>query len=114
MLVAVFEVIAEHFLNILRCQQIVSLRGGDVYQCHARLDAVFQVDVTVEVGGGPKVDELNAVIDATDAVNPSKPLNNAHRIPVNVIVNQVITVLEVLAFRNAIRANQQVNFAILR
>lgn len=44
-----------------------------------------------------------------DPVDPSEPLNDAHRVPVDVIVDAVVAVLEVLAFGDAVGGNQNVD-----
>jgi hypothetical protein len=54
------------------------------------------------------------VAGATNAVNASEALDNPDRIPVDVVVDEVIAVLEVLAFGDAIRGNEEVNFTLLR
>ena len=41
----------------------------------------------------------------SDTVNTSETLNNSHRIPVNIIVYQVIAILQVLTFRDTIGCN---------
>src|SRR6185312_13423719 len=76
--------------------------------------AVFQVDVFVEVGRGPEVDELDGRVGAADAVDAAETLDDAHRVPVDVVVDEVVAVLQVLAFGNAVGGDQQVDFAILR
>ena len=47
------------------------------------------------------------------AVDPPEPLDDPHRIPVNVVVHQKIAVLEVLAFRDAVCGDQDINLAQL-
>jgi hypothetical protein len=52
---------------------------------------------------------LNAFIPRSDAINPSKALDDAYRIPMNVVIDKIIAVLQVLTLGNAVRANEQVN-----
>ena len=39
-------------------------------------------------------------------------LDNADRVPMNIVVDEVIAVLQILAFRNAIRSDEQVEIAL--
>ena len=68
----------------------------------------------VEVFGGPEVDKLDRVIDTTNAVNASEALDDPDRIPVDVVVDEVIAVLEVLAFGDTIRGDKEIDFTLLR
>ena len=95
-------------------QDVVFLGGGDIHQRHTCLDPVLQVDVFVEVLRRPEIHQLHGGVDAADAVNAAKALDNAHRIPVDVIVDEVIAVLKVLPFGNTISGDEQVNFIFLR
>ena len=63
---------------------------------------------------GPEVDELDGVVGATDAVDTTKALDDAHRVPVDVVVDEIVAVLQVLAFGNAVGGDEEVYFAILR
>ena len=76
---------------------------------HAVLDARLEVDVVVQILVRPEVDELDDVVLGTDAVHATKALDDAHRVPVDVIVHQEIAVLKVLTFRDAIRGNEDVD-----
>ena len=48
------------------------------------------------------------VVSASDTVNSSEPLDNAHRVPMNVIVDEVVAVLQVLTFGNTVGCNQNI------
>ena len=76
-------------------------RQGHDRDLHAGLDTAFQVDVLVQVHVRPKVDQLDTGVFAADTVDPAKPLDDAHRVPVDVIVDEVVTVLQVLALADA-------------
>src|SRR6218665_2249927 len=93
------------------CAQYVVVAGGaDIDHHHSVFNALFEFDVFVQRNIGPVVDQLYAAVGRADAVYPAKALDDAHRVPVDVIVDQVIAVLQVLAFGDAIGANQQVDF----
>ena len=42
-------------------------------------------------------------------VNPAEPLDNPDRIPVDVVIDQVVTILEILTFRNTIGGNHHID-----
>ena len=46
----------------------------------------------------PKVYKLNLSICTSNTVNSSKTLNNTNRIPVNIVVYQIVTILQILTF----------------
>ena len=50
------------------------------------------------------------VVSAADTVNSSEPLDNAHRVPMNVIVDEVVAILQVLTFGNTVGRNQNIEF----
>ncbi len=87
---------------------IITGRGhnGDF---HAGLHTGFQVDVIVQCQIGPEIHKLDVLVSAANTVDSSKTLDDAHRVPVNVIVDQIIAVLQVLAFGNAVCRNQHIN-----
>ena len=94
----------------LRAEDVVVPGCGDVGDHHPVFDAFLEVDVFVERDVGPVVDELDAGVRRADAVHAAKPLNDAHWVPVNVVVDQIVAVLQVLAFGDTVGADQQVNF----
>ena len=75
---------------------------------------MFEADVIVQVRRGPEVHQLDGGVQAANTVDATEPLDNADRIPVDVVVNEVIAVLKVLAFADAIRGDEQINLALLR
>ena len=48
---------------------------------------------------------------AAYAVDSPEALDNAHGIPVNIIVHQIVGVLEILSFGNAIRGDEDIDFS---
>ena len=90
-------------------EDVVVAGGGDVGNDHAVFDPFLEVDVLVQRDVGPVVDELDAGVDGADAVDPAEALNDADRVPVDVVVDQVVAVLKVLAFGDAVGANQEVD-----
>ena len=93
----------DELLDFCVLENVVLEGGGDVHEGHTGFDAVLEVDVLVEVFGGPKVDELDGVTRTADAVNASEALDDSDGIPVDVVIDvvidEVIAVLEVLALR---------------
>jgi hypothetical protein len=49
----------------------------------------------------------------SDAVDPAETLDNADRVPVDVVVDDVIAVLEVLPFGKAVGPDEEINLARL-
>ena len=83
---------------------------GNVRECHARFHTFFQIDVIVKVFCGPEIHQPDGLISAANAVNAPEPLQNPHRIPVNVIIDKKIAVLQILSLADAVCGNQNVNF----
>ena len=52
------------------------------------------------------------VIFAANTVDSPEALNDADGIPVNVVVNEIVTILQVLAFGNTVGGNQNVEFVL--
>ena len=94
----------------LFAQQVVVAGGRHIHDLHAGFHFAFQINVLVQRDVRPEIDQLDLRVPAADPVDPSEPLNNADRIPVNVKINQVVAVLQVLTFGNAVRRDQHVNF----
>ena len=114
LLVAVTHVLMDEFLDFVGLENVVLKCGGDVHQRHARFDAVLEIDVFVEVLRRPKIHQLDGVVHAADTVNATEALDDADGIPVDVVIDEVITILKVLALGNAIRGDEQINLAVLR
>ena len=62
---------------------------------------------------GPEVDELDAGVLGTDAVDTAKALHNAHRVPVDIVVDDAVAVLQVLAFGNTVGRDEHVDVLAL-
>ena len=109
LLAAVFQVV--HLVAGLLLDEVFLAGGGDIEQHHAAADALFEVDVFLQLHVGPEVDELDALVGRADAVDAAEALDDAHRVPVDVVVDEVVAVLEVLAFGDAVGGDEQVEFA---
>ena len=72
------------------------------------------VDVFVEVFGGPEIDELHGAAGAADPVDPPETLDDADRIPVDVVVDEVVAVLKVLPLADAVGGDEEVYLTLLR
>ena len=102
---AVFKV--AFFLGV---EKIIITGGGHYGNLHAGFHAAFQVDILVEIHIRPEVYKLDTVVSAADTVNSPEPLDNANGVPMNVIVDEVVAILQVLTFGNTIGCNQNINF----
>ncbi|MPM80360.1 hypothetical protein SDC9_127407 [bioreactor metagenome] len=49
------------------------------------------------------------MVDGTDTIDPPKTLDDAHRIPVDVIIDQGVAILEVLPFRDTVSSYQDID-----
>ena len=66
----------------------------------------LQVDVR------PEGYHLDAFIRRTQAVDAAETLHNTNRVPVHIVINHAIAVLEVLPLRDAIRCENNVDLAL--
>ena len=114
LLIAIAEVVGDDVFDLLVLENIVLEGRGEVHERHASFDAVFEVDVFVEVFGGPEIHEVNGGIHAANAVDAAEALDDADRIPVDVVIDEVVAILKVLAFADAIRGDEKVDLALLR
>jgi len=57
---------------------------------------------------------MNGVAGAADTVDTAEALDDANGIPVDVIVDEVVAVLKVLAFADAVGGDEEVDLTLLR
>ena len=86
LLAPVFQIV--HLVAGLVLDDVLFARRGDVEQDHPAADALFEVDVLLELDVGPEVDELDALVRRADAVDAAEPLDDPHRVPVDVVVDR--------------------------
>ena len=108
LLLAVFQI-----AFLLLADGIVVARGGHHRDLHACFHPCFQVDVIIEREVGPEVDQLDHLVAASDAVDPPETLDDAHRVPVDVVVDQVVTVLQVLSLGNTVGGYQEIDHVMI-
>ena len=73
LLAAIFQVV--HLVTGLLFNDVLLASGGDVEEHHAPADALFEVDVFLQLDIGPEVYQLAAAVRRTDAVNPPEELD---------------------------------------
>ena len=105
---AIFEVAL--FLLI---DEVIIACGGHNRNTHSCFHTRFQVDVFIEIEIRPKIHKLYDCVPAADSVDTSETLNNAYWIPVYVVIDAVIAVLQVLTFGDAVRRDQNVDLGRL-
>ena len=110
LLAAVFQIV--HLVAGLLLDDVFFAGGGNIEQHHAPADALFEIDVLLQLHVGPEVDELDALVGRADAVDAAETLDDADGIPVDVVVDDGVAVLEVLALADAIRGDEQIEFAV--
>ena len=103
--------LAEGRVGAGRVEHVVVAVAGEVGDDHAVLDALLEVDVLVERDVGPEVHQLDAGVGRADAVDAAESLDDPHRVPVDVVVDEVVAVLEVLALADAVGADEHVELA---
>ena len=77
---------------------------------HACFNTGLQINVLIQLDVGPVVDKLDYVVGGADSVDAAETLNNAHRIPVNIVIDEIVTILKILAFADAVGGNQKIDF----
>ena len=76
--------------------------AGEYGGLHAILHSAFQLDVLVKFHVGPVVDELDDAVLAADTVDAPETLYDAHWVPMDVVIDEVIAVLQVLSLADAV------------
>ena len=94
----------------LRGQHVFIAGGHCIHNDHTVFHALFQIDIFIQGDVRPVVYQLDGLVARTNAVDTPETLNYAHRVPMDVVIDQVVAILKVLAFGNAVRADQQVQF----
>ena len=110
LLAAVLQIV--HLVAGLLLDQVLLAGGRDVEQHHAAAHPLLEVDVLLQLHVGPEVDELDALVGRADAVDAAEALDDAHRVPVDVVVDEPVAVLEVLALGDAVGGDEQVELAL--
>ena len=99
-----------HLFGSLLVDDIFLARRRHIQQYHAPLHPFGKIDVSIQILRRPEVHQLYHRILGAYAVNSPETLDNPHRIPVYIVVHQIVTILEVLPFRNAVRGYEYINF----
>jgi len=80
----------------------------------AETSTLFEIDVFLQLHVRPEVDELDAGVWGPQPVDAPEALDDAHRVPVDVVVDEPVAVLKILAFRDAVGGDEQVQLAVAR
>ena len=99
---AIFEVWVHVF-------QHVFAGTGDADKFGAVFDTSFEIDVGVKGNVRPEIDELDGFVFGADAVDTTEALDNANWVPVDVVVDEIIAILEVLTFGDTVGGDQNVD-----
>ena len=90
--------------------------GGIIFPCSEGSGYHVQEDYfypeILEYGTDKLITEphkLDNAVAAADAVDAAEPLDDAHGIPMDIVIHEIIAVLEVLPFGNAVRCNQEID-----
>ena len=90
-------------------ENIVVARSGHIDDFHSRFNPRFQIDILVKSNIRPEINKLNDLVPAADTVNSPEALNDANRVPMNIIIDKVVAVLQVLTFGDTVCRNQNIN-----
>ena len=112
LLAAVLQVI--HRVAGLLLDEVFFTSCRHIQQHHAPAHALLEVQVLLQLHVGPEVGQLDRTVRRPEAVDTTEALDDPHWIPVDVIVHQPVTVLEVLAFADAVGGDQQIQLALGR
>lgn len=107
---AVLQIV--HLVVALTFKNVLITRGGRVKQYHPVLYTSFKANVFIQINIRPEIDQLDALVHGAEAVNTAETLDNAYRIPMNIVVNQTVAVLKILPFRNTVSCEYNVDFAV--
>ena len=80
---------------------------------HAALHTALEFDVIVKFNIRPIIDHLDDIISAAYTVDTSESLYNPHRIPMNIIIDQIVTILKILALTYTVCSYQDINFPVV-
>ena len=111
LLAAVFQVV--HLVVALAFEHVLLAGRAGIEQRHATFHAPLQLDVLVELDVRPEVHQLDRSVGRPQAVDAPEALDDAHGVPVDVVVHQAVAVLQVLALGDAVRGEEDVNLAEL-
>ena len=92
-----------HRVARLLLDQVLLAVCGNVEQHHAAAHPLLQAQVFLEFHVGPEVHELDAFVGCAEPVDAPEALDDAHRVPVDVVVDEPVAILQVLAFRDGSR-----------
>ena len=57
----------------------------------------------------PEIHQLDYLVPAANAVDTSESLDDTHRVPMNIVVDQIIAVLQILPFGDAVGGDQNID-----
>ena len=104
LLATVFQIV--HLVARILLDEVFLAGGGDVEEHHPAADALLEVDVFLELDIGPEVDQLDPRVAGAEPVDPAEPLDDADGIPVEVVVDEPIAILQILPFGDAVGGDQ--------
>ena len=55
---------------------------------------------------------MYSVVLRADTVDTTKSLNDTHRVPMDIVVNQIVAILQVLTLGDTVGSNQNINLLL--
>ena len=104
-----FLAIVEVGLLFVGEQHIPTSCTSDIHPSHSCFHAPFQTQVVVEFNIRPIVDQLDHIVMGANTVDTAKTLDNTDWVPMNIEVDQIVAVLQVLTFADAVGGNQHID-----
>ena len=103
MVAAVFKV------ALFGCRQKVVVASGCEHSgLHTAFHTTFQLDIIIKFDVRPIVHQLYHFVFRTYSVDTSESLYDAHGVPVNIVVDDIVAVLKVLALGNTVGGYEHV------
>ena len=108
----IFQII--HLVSGLKLNDVFFSSRRHIQEHHAPANAGLEIQIFVQLHVRPEVDQLDLRVAGANPVDASEALNDPDRIPMNIVIDEVVAVLEVLAFRNAICGDQKIDLSLRR
>ena len=97
LLAAIFQIV--HLIAGLVLDDVFLAGSRNVEEHHAAADALFEVDVFLKLHIRPEIDQLDSLVRRANAVDSAEALDDADRVPMDVVIDDSSRSLEGSALR---------------
>ena len=112
LLVAIPEIILNEFLDIFALRMLSSSVAAMSTRA-IRASTRFLRLMYLLRSGSARSSPVGSRVEASDTVDSPETLDDTNRVPVDVVVDEVVAILKVLALGDAVGGDQDVDLAIL-